>query len=266
MRGLAAAAMMGLAVLGAIGCATTRVDIPTGAPLITVLTWNVHSGRGDLSRLAADLDSRSLASPAAPASLLLLQEVTAAEVDAIAAPRGWATAFIQVRGDDSQQGNAILSSVALTEPRVLPLPRERQPRAAVAARITVAGTRLFVVSVHLENRESWMKGGLSGDTARKSQVQALLRALPANEPGILGGDLNTWLGAGEPAWRALTARFNSAPDWPDAPTFRGRLVLDHVLMDLPPGWRVTTRVLPDDYGSDHHPVTAVVWGRSPAST
>jgi len=38
----------------------------------------------------------------------------------------------------------------------------------------------------------------------------------------------------------------------------GPIVLDHLFFDLPDGWSVTRRVLKDAYGSDHHPVVAVI--------
>jgi endonuclease/exonuclease/phosphatase family metal-dependent hydrolase len=225
-----------------------------------VITWNTHSGQGDLSRLVADLE-RGDPLRRRSVYLLLLQETAMDELAAIAAPRGWCFFLAAVRGTDERpRGNAIVSSVALADPRVVPLPRVRQSRTAAMARIEIAGQALFVASVHLENRVSWWRGGLLSDTARHQQAEGLLRALPADGPGILGGDLNTWLGPNEPAWRALAARFADTPDWPRSPTFANRLVLDHVLMELPEGWRVTRTVLPDDYGSDHHPVMAEVFG------
>lgn len=242
-------------------CAPTVVDTnPSSRVVVTAVTWNTHGGRGDLSRLVADLE-RGHFSPRPDAYLLLLQETAEDELDAVAAPRRWSSCFVAIRGVDGRvRGNAVLSSVALRHPRVVPLPRERQSRAAATARIDIAGHELFVASVHLENRVGWWRGGLLSDTARDHQVDGLLRALPADAPGILGGDLNTWLGPSEPAWRALARRFADTPDWPRSPTFRNRLVLDHLLMDLPLGWRVTRRVLADDYGSDHHPVLAIVYG------
>ena len=250
-----------LALLGTTGCSTARVSTVPAAPvLITVIAWNTHSGQGDLSRLVSDLERGNL-SPRPRAYVLLLQEAAMDELTAIAAPRGWSVCFAAVRGsDDRPRGNAIVSSVALTEPRVVPLPRVRQTRTAATARTEIAGQSLFLASVHFENRVSWWRGGLLSDTGRHQQAEGLLRALPIDSPGILGGDLNTWLGPNEPAWRALAGRFADTPDWPGSPTFANRLVLDHVLMDLPDGWRVTRRVLADDYGSDHHPVMAVVSG------
>jgi endonuclease/exonuclease/phosphatase (EEP) superfamily protein YafD len=35
-------------------------------------------------------------------------------------------------------------------------------------------------------------------------------------------------------------------------------VLDHLFFDLPAGWTATRRVIKDAYGSDHHPVVAIV--------
>jgi endonuclease/exonuclease/phosphatase family metal-dependent hydrolase len=260
--GLAAGARCSavLALAVSTACAPTVVDtIPTAPIVLAAVTWNTHSGRGDLSRLVADLERGALL-PRSDGYLLLLQEVAADELDAVARPRRWSSCFVPVRGVDGRvRGNAILSSHPLRDRRTVPLPRVRQTRAAAAASIDVAGHQLFVASVHLENRVSWWKGGLFSDSARRHQVDGLLRALPADEPGILGGDFNTWLGPGEPAWQALTRRFTDTPAWPQPPTFGDRLVLDHLLMDLPDGWRVTRRVVSDDYGSDHHPVLAVVF-------
>ena len=257
--GVRCTAVLVLAVSTA--CAPTVVDTNPPAPIVlAAVTWNTHGGRGDLSRLVADLERGALI-PRSDAYLLLLQEVAANELDAIAQPRRWSSCFVPVRGVEGRfRGNAILSNHPLRDQRTVPLPRERQTRAAATAWIDVAGHQLFVASVHLENRVSWWKGGLFSDSARGHQVEGLLRALPADGPGILGGDLNTWLGPGEPGWQALTRRFTDTPAWPQPPTFGDRLVLDHLLMDLPDGWRATRRVLADDYGSDHHPVLAMVHG------
>ena len=256
--GVRFSAVLVLAVSAA--CARAFVDTIPPAPIVlAAMTWNTHSGRGDLPRLVADLERGALI-PRSDAYLLLLQEVAADELEAVAQPRRWSLYFVPVRGVEGRiRGNAILSSHPLRDRRTVPLPRERQTRAAATAWIDVAGHPLFVASVHLENRVSWWKGGLFSDSARRRQVEGLLRALPADGPGILGGDLNMWLGPGESGWQALTRRFTDTPAWPRPPTFGGRLVLDHLLMDLPDGWRVTRQVVADDYGSDHHPVMALVF-------
>lgn len=228
---------------------------------LAVISWNLDAGRGELGRLVSDLSSgRLTASPVAD-FVLLVQEVADEELRGLQAPGSGGpltTFFAPVRsGPGRTSGNAILSTVPLSGGRVIELPRERQPRAAAAASLEVAGERLFVVSAHFENRLSWVRG-LFGDSARKRQADALLAALPPSGHGIVGGDLNTMLGPSEPALDALLDRFDDTPRDGRQPTFRDRLVLDHVFFDLPDGWRVERRVVEDRYGSDHHPVLGLI--------
>ncbi len=171
-------------------------------PLLTVITWNMHGGRGDLRRLIADLEAGRL-TPGAPRDyVLLLQEFVNREDVPGSATRALTLFTSPVR---SATGNAILSTIPLEASRTIDLPRERQPRAAVAATIRIGGDALFVVSTHLENRLGWLRG-LFGDRARGRQADALLQALPQGH-GIVGGDFNTMLGPNEPAWRALLIDF-----------------------------------------------------------
>jgi endonuclease/exonuclease/phosphatase family metal-dependent hydrolase len=245
-----------VAWLAAVGCiripAATVVD--TNPALLTVLTWNMHGGRGDLERLIADLEAGRLTGTPPREYVLLLQEF----VDRDDARTGHSgsrrlTLFSSpVRGVSS---NAIISTIPLANARTIDLPRERQPRAAVAATIRLSGEPFFVVCAHLENRLGWLRG-LFGDRARGRQAEALLQALPRGH-GIVGGDMNTMLGEDEPAWRMLQRRFPDTPGRPE-PTFRNRLVLDHLFFDLPEAWRVTRRVVSDQYRSDHHPVVAEI--------
>jgi endonuclease/exonuclease/phosphatase family metal-dependent hydrolase len=251
-----------LLLIGSAACGPRTVAaVPSGPGILAVVAWNMHGGRGDLPRLLADLDAGRLTDRPAANRLLLLQEAVEGgdhDVGSIAALRGWSAFFAPVRAiDRGTLGNAILSSAPLVEARRIALPEERQPRAAAVASVRVGSQPLLVVSVHLENRVSWWKGGPLGDTARGRQAKALLHALPAGAPGILGGDLNTWLGRREPAWRAMAERFDDTPAVHD-PTFRDRAVLDHLFFDLPTGWRGTTQVARDAYGSDHLPVIGLI--------
>jgi endonuclease/exonuclease/phosphatase family metal-dependent hydrolase len=223
-------------------------------PTLAVVTWNLHAGRGDLARLRYDLASGSLTGAVPIDYVLLLQEVVR-PVDA----QGLSVFFAPVRGDS---GNAILSTRPLIQPRVIALERERQPRSAIAAALRLDAASLFIVDVHMENRLAWWRA-LFSDTARGEQASALLRELPAGD-GILGGDLNTWLGPNEPAWRAMLRRFPDTPRDPPQPTFHDRLVLDHLFFDLPAGWRVSRRVINNAYGSDHHPVVAMLMAGPPS--
>jgi endonuclease/exonuclease/phosphatase family metal-dependent hydrolase len=242
-------------VVAVAACARVAPETTVaGNPVLTVVAWNMHGEAGDLPRLLDDLGAPRL-SPAGD-YVLLLQEAPDAhgrDVRAIAAARRLTAAF--QRTPEREIGNAILSTLPLDSARALELPRERQPRRALMAGVDAGGIPLFVISTHLENRLGWTRG-FFGDRARARQADALLRQLPGGH-GILGGDMNTMLGPDERAWRLFLQRFPDTPPHPE-PTFRDRLVLDHLFFDLPDGWTVARSVLADTYGSDHHPVVAVV--------
>jgi endonuclease/exonuclease/phosphatase family metal-dependent hydrolase len=234
---------------------------------LVVVSWNMHGGEGHLGALLDDLLQGSLSQKPVRDVVLLLQEAAgdgARDVRAFASARGLSVVFGEVHGggggpDDGEGpviGNAIVSTLPLDEGRVIDLPRERQRRAAVIAKVVVGGRTLFVGSTHLENRLGWLRG-LFGDKARGRQARALLRSLPPTAPGIIGGDMNTMLGPEEPAWRAFLERFPETPE-SSQPTFRERLVLDHLFFDLPEGWQATQQVVASRYGSDHHPVLGLV--------
>ena len=203
-----------------------------------------------------DLSSGALTSGVPPAYALLLQEALEGSTLDRLAGRNLSTFFAPVREvKRGTLGNAIVSTLPLEDPRAIALPRERQRRTAAIATVRVSGEAMFIVSVHLENRGAWWQFGPLDEAARGRQAQALVDALPASAHGIVGGDLNTWLGPAEPAWRTLLARF---PDTPARTrfdtTFRDRSVLDHLFFDVADGWTVTREVLSDAYGSDHRPV------------
>jgi endonuclease/exonuclease/phosphatase family metal-dependent hydrolase len=256
-----AAQSLALALLSTACVTAGVITLPAQPALLAALTWNMDAGRGDLPRLVADLETGRLGTVPAQELVLLLQEAVQSDVPRLtqlAEARGWSMLFVPVHHDGRRmRGNAMLSTQPLRNARAIPLPRERQPRVAAAAAIAAAGEELFVVSAHLENRVSWWKAGLLSDGARGRQADALVRALPADAPGIVGGDFNTWLGQGEPAWRLLARRFDDTPA-ARMPTFAARLILDHVFVDVPEGWRATTSVVDDTYGSDHHPVLATI--------
>src|SRR5215207_2499341 len=111
---------------------------PAGLSLLTVVTWNTHDGRGDGRRLIDDLEAGRLTGARPAEFILLLQEFVDRGDDALFGARGRSLTLFNspVR---SPAGNAIVSSLALEEPRTVDLPRERQLRAAVAATVRVAG-------------------------------------------------------------------------------------------------------------------------------
>lgn len=221
----------------------------------------MRAGRGDLARFVDDLASGRLTGATPRDYIVLLQEDVERDnepLGAIAATRHLFAFFLPLRREHGAiSGNAILSTQPFEQPRIISLPRQRQLRAAAAANITIAGERLFIANLHLENRFPWWKV-LFSDVGRARQARTVLGELPAGQHGVLGGDLNTWLGPRETAWREMLRRFPDTPVDESQPTFRDRLVLDHLFFDLPDGWTATRRVLRESYGSDHHPVVASV--------
>jgi endonuclease/exonuclease/phosphatase family metal-dependent hydrolase len=255
LGGLALALIPGLTA----ACAARHAPVvPRGETLLAVVTWNAHDGRGDLPRLIDDLSSGRITGAPPRDYVLLLQEAVEG-VEDLARRRGLSVFHVPVfAGMEPTSGTAILSTRPLEDTRTIDLPVERQHRVAAAATIAIAGERLFVVSAHLENRLDLLRGGPFGDRARGRQAEALVDALPPDGDGIVGGDMNTMLGPNEPALRVLLERFPDTPGGRSEPTFRDRLVLDHVFFDLPAGWRGVRRVVRERYGSDHHPVLGVV--------
>lgn len=258
-----------LAALAALCTSCAALPPPTlsarthgRAVLLAVVTWNVNAGRGDVATLVRDLTNGALTgSPVRDFVVLLQENIQGLPTDAVAVgrERQLFTMFAPVRTSDrGVSGNAVISTRPILDARVVDLPRERRVRKATIVTLDVAGSRIFAVNAHFENRTSWLRGGLLSDDARGRQAAALLRELPPG-PGILGGDLNTWLGPDEPAWRALQQRFDETPaNAASEPTFRERLVLDHLFFDLPPRWEAMRQVVSGRYGSDHHPVLGVI--------
>ena len=254
------AAAFGLICAGCLRPAPAPLP-PTAPVLFAVVSWNMHAGKGDLPRLVDDLTSGRLAGAPVRDYLLLLQEAIENgdhDVMRFAAGRGASAFYSPVRRVDARvTGNAIVSTRPLVAPRAIDLPRQRQPRGAIVTAIDVDGRQVFVANAHLENRVAWWRGGLLSDTARGRQIDALLQAVPPGGPAIVGGDFNTWLGPNEPAWKKLRRRFPRTRE-PNRPTFHERLILDHLYFDAPDTWDVRELVVQDSYGSDHHPVVALV--------
>ncbi len=165
------------------------------------------------------------------------------------------------------RGNAILSSLPLSDPSVLELPVERQRRAAVAAsvqvRIQEETVPLRLVSVHLENRAPWSRFWRIPGAAREAQAADLLHRLgsPGSLPTplVLGGDLNSWWGEqSEGAVRRLRRELPEPVTLENRPTHHWELGLDrqsdYLLFRLPEGCTAGVRRLDDERSSDHWPL------------
>jgi endonuclease/exonuclease/phosphatase family metal-dependent hydrolase len=165
---------------------------------------------------------------------------------------------------DEDRGNAILSTEPLSAFWAVELPFERQRRVAVSA--VVSGRdrmrrawRLRVVSAHLDSMASARRLWVSGPRTRARQTRGLLEVLDAgsrDEPIVLGGDLNTWLGFSDPAYREMARFLPDVARRDSRPTFGGLLRLDHLFARVPSSWTVRAVRVDDRLGSDHHALLA----------
>jgi endonuclease/exonuclease/phosphatase family metal-dependent hydrolase len=261
-----------------------------------VISWNTHVGAGDLDALIADLRAGRLTSKPVSEFVLLLQETyrSGTAVPALldvdwasaifgAGPRssrveairlaerlGLASLYVPsmrngppgVTSED--RGNAILSTARLRDLSAIELPLERQRRVAITATIHVKPgggpvTPVRMVSTHFTNMVMHHVWILS-ESGRLRQARALAQALPRDEPMILGGDLNSWFGYRDAAYRELAEHLSPAAVDDRRATF-GPLRLDHLLFRLPNGWRAEIRRADRKYGSDHYPLVALIDAR-----
>lgn len=257
---------------------------------LTIVSWNTHVGGGDVTRLVEDARSSRLTGEPTRTLILLLQEVYR-EGDPVPAapPAGSRLASPQMPSPPGRsrrdiaatahelglslfyvpsmrngptaedRGNAILSSAPLDDLEAIELPLERQRRVAIAARIHVRARTplaLRLVSTHFTNVVGHHLWVLS-EPGRVRQARALSAALTDDQPTVLGGDLNSWFGYNDGAFRELARILPLARPADRRATF-GPMRLDHVLARLPPGWRVTVRRADSRYGSDHFPLIATI--------
>src|SRR4030095_974677 len=102
--------------------------------------------------------------------------------------------------DPEDRGNAILSTLDLSDPVVVELPMENQRRNAVVATVQAQARDgspwvLRVANVHLDTALAITRGGPFA--ARRRQAHALIDSLrtPEDVPTVLAGDFNTWGGS-----------------------------------------------------------------------
>jgi endonuclease/exonuclease/phosphatase family metal-dependent hydrolase len=266
-------------------------EVPPGpADRLVVVNWNMHVGGGDLGGLLTEVRRRHGRAPV----VFLVQEAyrEGPEVPVrLTARASYASMIRSLRPDGSREeietvarrlglhayyvpsmrnggpsasaedrGNAILSTLPLTDLSAIELPFERQRRVAVAATvagISSAGTpwKVRVVSAHLDNmvgaRRLWIAGGEFG---RTRQARGLVSALQGGEPVVLGADLNSWFGFQDGAYRAAAAAFPGTTVTDRRATFHGMLRLDHLFFRLDEGWRAQFARADNAFGSDHYPL------------
>jgi endonuclease/exonuclease/phosphatase family metal-dependent hydrolase len=172
------------------------------------------------------------------------------------------------------RGNAILSTLPLSDPVAVELPLERERRVAIGAR--VRGTTsdgepwsLRLVNAHLDPVSSGRRFLRSFGAGRAHQVRHLLGAFQGEGALAMGGDFNTWLGgAREEAIALLRERLPLPVRAPTRATALAPLpvpdrLLDHLFFRLPEGWHGDYRVIDAAYGSDHRPLVGRVMRHPP---
>ena len=249
---------------------------------VTFVSWNVHVGLGDVAAFVNDLrtGTHTDGRPVTQYVLLLQEAVRTIGVPPFAAgaagarriaPRGGAQAkdvtdlardlgmsLIYVpsmrngssaRDPAEDRGNAILSTLPLSDPTFVELPGERQRRVVVTARVgsfTAGVIHLDAFGSAARLRAFWTTW------MRDRQVRSLRHVLPQG-PLVLGADLNTWHGRDEHAVRSLRELFDGTRVSIDRHGV-GLRVLDYLFVRPSDSRTVRYREVANTYGSDHRPL------------
>ena len=256
---------------------------PVTIDRITFVNWNVHVGRGDIRAFVKDLASGAHTDGRTVTDyVLMLQEAVrtgavpalgrsasgAARIaphepanDIVSVSRDLGLSLIYVPSmrngaafDDpaEDRGNAILSTLPLSEPIAVELPGERQRRVVIvakAATVSIAVVHLDALGGRRRLLAFWTPW------MREAQVRSAASALP-DGPLVVGGDLNTWHGRDELAARFL-ARHAATPLTIDRAGL-GLRVLDYMFFRAAPPQRARYRQAEKRYGSDHRPLVGWV--------
>ena len=295
-----AAASNGASATATATAATPTSDEPVLDSLL-VVAYNAHIGAGELDDLVADIRSGELTGQPATHFVLLLQEVyreglgvppdstlprdapsgsRTSESDRVPVVQGAQALRLHLVYVPSMRngmgfaiaedrGNAILSTLPLTDPRALELPAGIQRRVTVVADVsgvTSAGNpwTVGVASAHLDNA-SFSNPLASLGSVRARQASGLVRMLPREGPLVVGGDFNTWFQQQEErAYRIMRDDFPWPRNPQAAPTAQrlgaGRTI-DWIFFRGPAGWSFDDARASHTYGSDHYPVYG--WVRIP---
>ena len=227
------------------------------APVLRLMTYNLHGGRGldgrrSFARQAAVIED-------AKPDLVAVQEISeradASDLDELRDALGWRGRFVlsQLR-PGSSYGHGLLTRGEVLEADALELPGhdhlETEPRTAARHLVAIEDHTLTVVSTHLALTTF----------ERARQVQAIVDAGWIVPPCVLLGDLNCRPGA--TALAPLEARMVRVSGWRHRtwPAVLPLLPLDHVFVtpDIRVlGARTITRGAAR-YASDHAPFVAEV--------
>jgi endonuclease/exonuclease/phosphatase family metal-dependent hydrolase len=291
--------------------ATPAPDVVSapGWETLTVVSWNVHGGSGDLlGFIESELDlncrgGQPVVGDGFAPFVLVLQEVyrrskdvprvgarstvpsplkeearSGERIDVVEVARlcGLSLFYVpSMRNGDTEyedgredRGNAILSTLPLSDPIAIEIPFEAQRRVAAAATVHgPAGDSLRLVSVHLDVASSMLRVLHTGNSTRQRQGLGLLDALAEAEAAradptgyavatLAAGDFNTW-SARETVIKHFQQHFPQSPAWDGLPT-RGSYPTDFIFFRESSAGRVRlvegSHRRPDDrHSSDHFP-------------
>jgi endonuclease/exonuclease/phosphatase family metal-dependent hydrolase len=265
---------------------------------LAIVCWNTHVGGGDLPGLVGRLRRGALTGgQAVEHFVLLLQEVYRGgpevpidipevdlpkrifamppggdRIDIVEAAKRLGLFVFYVPSmrngppsldEEEDRGNAILSTLPLSDFVAIELPLERFRRVAVAATLSGRSTsgnpwRLRLCSLHLATRTGFPRYFASAGAGRLKQAKAVVKALPET-PCVLGGDFNSW--APRPLERTIPY-IRRHFDQPDELDTKGTVALrlwpdkriDYLLLRLPEGMEGRYHRLDERYGSDHYPL------------
>ncbi|WP_455369433.1 endonuclease/exonuclease/phosphatase family protein [[Eubacterium] cellulosolvens] len=278
---------------------------------LTLVSWNVHVGSGDLEQFINDLQKGYLTDgKKVEHFVMLLQEAyrqdssvpvnipsnakagnnihvktprgSRVDIITIARKHGLGLFYVPSMRNGRQEntnvpedrGNAILSTIPLSNLIAVELPLERQRRTTIAANIKVItktniSWKIQLINVHLENRTSGLMFFRGFSIARLNQIIALLKILPEEKIAVMAGDFNTWFRESrepiikyvENFFKKLEIIKGDIPKIPRKryPLFPDRLV-DYQFFRIPEKWKTEKYYVNDYYGSDHYPfITNIIF-------
>lgn len=245
---------------------------------VTFVSWNVHVGNGNLRGFVEDLRAGRLTNGRVPGHfVLMLQEAVRAtavpaftqgtkaarrigaphqdaeDIGAVGRELGLSVVYAPsmrngkgVEDPATDRGNAILSTLPVANPVAIELPIERQRRVALFADVSLSDTYTLPVGViHLDATDAAHHLRVfHARRWRETQAMALDSLLPQGTL-VVGADLNTWMGRGEPASLYFRRLFGGTPhEGLDYLFFRGSELTTTARYE----------VVSNKYGSDHHPI------------
>ena len=264
---------------------------------LTAVAWNVQVGGGDLlafirTELGRTCDGGGQEGSAPDPFVLLLQEVLRRDTaipaveqsrrvpsrivpdpepdgdrDVVEVARrcGLALAYLpstrngagERDGLREDRGNAILSTLPITDVTGVELPYESARKVAVVATVESPAGPLRIVSLHFDVASTLLHTLLTGNGSRLRQAMSLVAALDLQDPDVatvVGGDFNTWSET-ETTLQRMARWFPDSPPIDGIPT-RGGFTTDHLFFRTGPNGRTVVvegsyRRIDEHHESDH---------------